>query len=88
MLNELENESILVSPMMFIQKYLSGGITYARQTGYICACAIVFGVFVMIFSILERRLMRDRRKKNARSADCLRYRRNKGACAEEGKEDA
>ncbi len=87
-LNELENESILVSPMMFIQKYLSGGITYARQTGYICACAIVFGVFVMIFSILERRLMRDRRKKNARSADCLRYRSNKGACAEEGKEDA
>ena len=35
--------------MMFIQKYLSGGLVYARQTGYICACAIIFGLFVMLF---------------------------------------
>lgn len=56
-LNDLDNESILVSPMMFIQKYLMGGGVYARQTGYICAAAIIFGLIVMAVSTLERKAM-------------------------------
>ena len=48
-LNDMTNEIILVSPMMFIQNYLGGGLTYARQTGYFCACTLVFGLIVMLF---------------------------------------
>ena len=72
-LSELDNESLLVSPMMFIQHYLSGGLVYARQTGYICACAIIFGLIVMFFGIVERRLMADRKRKDTISRACGRY---------------
>lgn len=72
-LNEIDNENILVSPMMFIQYYLSGGMAYARQTGYICACAIVFGLVVMFFTIIERTISRERRKKTRHADGCRRY---------------
>ncbi len=62
-LNDLTNESILVSPMMFIMEYLQGGVVYARQTGYLCACAIVFGLIVMICSIIQRRVMGEHNRK-------------------------
>jgi multiple sugar transport system permease protein len=75
-LNEIENEGLLVSPMMFIQKYL-GGVQYAKQTGYICACAIVFGLIVMVFSTIQRLLSRERKRNNARSMDCKNYIENK-----------
>lgn len=86
-LNELDNESIFVSPMMFIQKYLTGGLAYARQTGYICACAIVFGLFVMLFSILERRIMAERKRKNVYTEGCKKYFLNKGSLKKEGEEE-
>ena len=85
-LNEIDNESILVSPMMFIQKYLSGGLVYARQTGYICACAIIFGLFVMLFSVLERRIMAERKRKNVYTENCKKYFANKQALKGEGGE--
>ena len=44
-LNTYENEDIFVSPMMFIQKYLMGGMTYAKQTGYICASSSIISYF-------------------------------------------
>ena len=72
-LNALENENIFVSPMMFIQYYLMGGMTYASQTGYICAAAIVFGLIVMIFSIIERTVTAPRRKKTMFSDSCKDY---------------
>ena len=72
-LNDATNENILVSPMMFIQKYLSGGIVYARQTGYICACAIVFGLFVMCFSVVERRISAGGKRKSRYAAACKAY---------------
>ena len=72
-LSEIDNETILVSPMMFIQHYLMGGLAYARQTGYICACAVVFGLIVMLFGIVERYAMADRRKKEKRSRGCRKY---------------
>ncbi len=62
-LNEIDNESILVTPMMFIQNFLMGGVAYARQTGYLCAAAIVFGAIVIILSSIERKAMDGRKKR-------------------------
>ena len=59
-LNTVENQNIYVSPMMFIQSYLSNGLAYAKQTGYLCASAIVFGVIIMLLSFIERRVMEER----------------------------
>lgn len=84
-LNDATNENILVSPMMFIQKYLSGGIVYARQTGYICACAIVFGLFVMCFSVVERRISAGGKRKSRYAAACKAYYEDK-AYLDTGKE--
>lgn len=72
-LNTIENEDILVTPMMFIQKYLMGGLTYAKQTGYLCAAAIVFGLIVMLFSILERKVTAQRRRRTKHSEQCAQY---------------
>jgi len=58
--NTIENQNIYVSPMMFIQSYLSNGLAYAKQTGYLCASAIVFGVIIMLLSFIERRVMEER----------------------------
>ena len=55
------NETISVSPMMFIQKYLSG-VTFASQTGYICAAAILFGLFVMVFSLIQQAFTKERKR--------------------------
>ena len=86
-LNTYENEDIFVSPMMFIQKYLMGGMTYAKQTGYICASAIVFGLIVMAFSVAERKITAPRRKKTRHSELCGAYEEAKatvsGTTAEE-----
>jgi len=71
--NTIENEDIIVSPMMFIQKYLMGGLTYARQTGYLCAAAIVFGLIVTLIGALERKLFAPRRKKPVHTRACAEY---------------
>ncbi len=71
-LNEIENANELVSPMMFIQKWLSS-INYASQTGFICACAVVFGLVVMIFSVLERRVLAERRCRSNRTNEYKNY---------------
>lgn len=86
-LNDIDNESALVSPMMFIQHYLSGGIAYARQTGYICAAAIIFGLIVMFLGILQRRSMADIKKNGKRAAGSKKYFSEKeylGAAESEG----
>ncbi len=72
-LNEVDNENVFVSPMMFIQHYLSGGMAYARQTGFICACAIMFGLIVMCFTVVERLCSRERRKKTGHTLACRKY---------------
>lgn len=72
-LNTYENEDIFVSPMMFIQKYLMGGMTYAKQTGYLCAAAIVFGLIVIAFSVAERRITAPHRKKPVYADACREY---------------
>ena len=64
--------------MMFIQKYLTGGTVYARQTGYVCACAIVFGVIVAVISTAQRVAMNDRRKHTEHTAECELYLANRG----------
>lgn len=71
--NTYENEDIIVSPMMFIQKYLMGGMTYARQTGYLCAAAIVFGAIVTVLGAMERKLFAPRRKKPVHTRACAEY---------------
>ena len=62
-----------VSPMMFIQHYLMDGTAYAGQTGYLCACAIVFGLITMIFSIIQRRAMAERKRKSIFTASCNKF---------------
>lgn len=42
--------------MMFIQNWLSS-TTYAKRTGFVCACTVVFGLIVLIFSITENKIM-------------------------------
>lgn len=71
--NTIENEDIIVSPMMFIQKYLMGGMTYARQTGYLCAAAIVFGLIVTLVGALERKVFAPRRKRPVHTRACTEY---------------
>lgn len=85
-LNEIENQSILVSPMMFIQKYL-GNLSYAKLTGYICAAAIVFGLIVMAFSVVERVIMSERPRKGKRLASYTVYQHNKNLLNETADEN-
>lgn len=70
------NQNISVSPMMFIQRYLSG-VTFASQTGYICAAAIVFGLFVMIFSLIQQGVTKDRKRSAKRSIAYNSYAKNR-----------
>ena len=74
---DASNKDILVTPMMFIQKYLSGGVTYATQTGFFCACAILFGIVTIIFSTIQRVCCADRRKKTCFELKCNTYSKNK-----------
>lgn len=57
--NSIDQE--IVSPMMFIQYYLKNA-SFVNMTGYICAAAIVFGIIVMIFGTVERRVMGERKR--------------------------
>ena len=70
------NANTLVSPMMFINYYLSG-ITYASQMGYICACAIVFGLIVMIFSLIQQGITEDKKRSEKRKKEYNLYARNR-----------
>lgn len=79
MLNTIGNKTELVSPMMFLQNYLLGGITYAKQTGYLCAAALVFGIITMIFSIIQRVVCAPRRKKTTYSEACGTFALNRAA---------
>ncbi len=81
-LNDLDNKGALVSPMMFIQKYL-GGMAYAKQTGFICACAIVFGLIVMLFSIIQRRLTGEKKRSNKHTVNCELYFKRKNGLIQE-----
>lgn len=72
-LNDMTNEIILVSPMMFIQNYLGGGLTYARQTGYFCACTLVFGLIVMLFGAIQRKFTAERRPRPRYTQNCCDY---------------
>lgn len=58
---------------MIIQSYLMGGLTYAKQTGYFCAAAIVFGLIVMLFSIVERKVTAPHRRKIRHIRLCEEY---------------
>ena len=59
-LNTIENEHILVGPMMWIQKYLTAGLEYASLTGYICAAAFVLGIISAVLGLIQRIAMADR----------------------------
>lgn len=59
-LNTIENENILVGPMMWIQKYLTAGLEYAKLTGYICAAALVLGIISAVLGLIQRIAMADR----------------------------
>ncbi len=71
-LNDFTNANIMVSPTMFIQHYLSD-FSYARITGYVCACALMFGIVVMFFSTIQRKAMGEHRTRSKRTEDCIAY---------------
>lgn len=83
-LNDLTNNNLLVSPMMFIQNYLMGGTVYASQTGYFCACAVIFGLIVIFFSTIERICTADRRRKTNYTEKCKKYMADKNFLREAG----
>lgn len=87
-LNEIDNESLLVTPMMFIQNFLMGGVAYARQTGYLCAAAIVFGAIVIILSSIERKAMDGRKKRTKYTEEYAVARGDSYMIAKEEKDDA
>ncbi len=58
------NKNTFFSPMQMIQYYLTGGLQYVKRTGFICAIAIIFGIIVVLFTMIERAIMADRRKPN------------------------
>ncbi len=62
-LHSIENsiEQEIVSPMMFIQYYLKNA-SFVNMTGYICAAAIVFGLIVMVFGMIERKVMGEKKR--------------------------
>ncbi len=72
-LNTIENKDIFVSPMMWIQNYLMGGLTYARLTGFICAAALVLGVISAALGLIQRIAMADRRSGNKYCAGYAKY---------------
>lgn len=72
MFSEIENAGILVTPMMFLQNFLSN-INYAKQTGYICACAVVFGLIQMILGQIERTALADRELRQKHSIACEKF---------------
>ena len=69
MLHTVENsiDQEIVSPMMFIQYYLKNA-SFVNMTGYICAAAIVFGLIVMVFGTIERKVMGERKRTDKHSA--------------------
>lgn len=74
-----ENMGEIVSPMMFIYKWLNT----PKITGYVCAAAVVFGLITVIVSSLEKKLMADRRKVTRYTAQSNYYHGNKAAAISE-----
>lgn len=64
----LSNKDIAVSPMMWIQKYLMGGMAYSSRTGYLCAAALIFGMVIMILTIIERKVTEPSAKRTNNTA--------------------
>ena len=75
-LSDSTNSGEYVAPMMFIQSMLSNRF-FARQTGYICAAAIVFGLISMIFGGIQRVCMTEKKHKNKFESECGIYLQNK-----------
>lgn len=70
-LHDTSNADLIVSPMMFIQKYLrgtggGGALNNARITGFICSAAVVFGLITMAFGSIERWAMAERKRVDKR----------------------
>lgn len=72
-LSDLTNYKDNVSPMMFIQYYLMQPSKYGEQTGFLCACAIVFGIISMLFGAVQRGAMADRKKRLKYEIGCKNY---------------
>lgn len=71
-LADITNKDIMVSPMMWIQNYISDG-QFAGTTGLLCAAAIVFGIISMIFGVIQRKAMDEKNKSNKFETDCKSY---------------
>ncbi len=79
MLNTIENESIFVSPMMFIQYYLEGKLDFSSQTGYFCAVTLVFGLIVAVLSMIQRIVCAERRPNTKYSESCEHFSASRAA---------
>jgi hypothetical protein len=59
-----------------------GGLTYAKQTGYLCAVAIIFGLIVMFFGIVQRIVTSPREKRTKYAKAYTQFAENKATFAE------
>lgn len=64
----LSNKDIAVAPMMWIQKYLLGGMAYSTRTGYLCAAALMFGAVVGMLTFIEQKVTNPSRKRTKNTA--------------------
>ena len=64
-----ENMDVIVSPMMFIYKWLNT----PKITGYVCASAVVFGIITVVLSSLEKKLLADRKRVTHYTAECRNF---------------
>lgn len=74
-----ENMGEIVSPMMFIYKWLNT----PKITGYVCASAVIFGLITIIVSSIEKKVMADRRKVTRHTAQCSFYHGNRATTTTE-----
>lgn len=79
MLNTIDNESIFVTPMMWIQYYLEGKLDYSSQTGYFCATALVFGAIITVFGVVQRAVCAERRPKTHNTEACKAFTASRAA---------
>lgn len=76
-LNDETNANDFFSPMQYIQSLLGDMKYVTNKTGYICACAIIFGLVVMIFSIIQQKVTNGGKREEIYSVDFKRYQASK-----------
>ena len=76
-LSDIKNKDTMVSPMMWIQHFISDEGGMPEITGMVCAAAIIFGIISMIIGEIQRKAMDGVRHSGRYEASCKNYFENK-----------